>query len=144
MGFQHNLEQALSDSRQAEATGGSAASVGEPASGFTEACLKTAPRQRDPVLKSDHRDTFVPPERCGLNCPTPADYFRQDYDRIPAEDKARRQQLQQAKYGRRYEYEDRVLATYAKEEQEELARDARHLNGYRKQYEAYIASLGEN
>lgn len=145
-GFRGNLERALSDSRRSNAevpagVPGGAASDGKT---FTEACHETAPRQRDPILKRDHDDAFVPPERCGLNCPEPGDYFRRDYDCIPAEDKARRQQRQQAKYGRRYEYEDRVLATYAKEEQEELAREARHLNGYRKQYEAYIASLGQN
>lgn len=112
-------------------------------SSFVADAAANQTRMRDPILKHDHADAFRPPQNCGLSG-SPETHYRRDPHLIGQEDKHQALQTLNSKLGARLVAEERILETYAEEDEEAAKLEARHLNGVRRQKEAYLASLGGN
>lgn len=78
-----------------------------------------------------------------LNGP-PGVTFLPQSENIGQEDKDRRVQVTNARQGTRHANEERIRATYAKEEQDAQQREAKKIAGKRRQREIYMTMLQES
>lgn len=115
----------------------------ERTSSFQETAHRYADRPAVKRVYEDHHDFFYPAQECGLTGPL-GSRFRRNPECIGQEDKDRRTQVTNARQGTRHRNEERIRATYAKEEQDAQQREAEKITGKRRQRELYMKMLQES
>ncbi|EFO64622.1 Hypothetical protein GLP15_3001 [Giardia lamblia P15] len=115
----------------------------EHTSAFQEVAYKHADRPAEKRVYGDHHDFFYPAQECGLTGPLGSRFCRNP-ENIGQEDKDRRVQVTNARQGTRHANEERIRATYAKEEHDAQQREAKKIAGKRRQREVYMTMLQEN
>lgn len=118
-------------------------SMQERTSSFQETAYKHADRPAEKRVYGDHHDFFYPAQECGLTGPL-GSRFRRNPEHIGQEDKDRRAQITNARQGTRHANEERIRATYAKEERDAQQREAEKITGKRRQREMYMKMLQES
>lgn len=117
--------------------------IRERTSSFQETAYKYVDRPPVQRVYGDHHDFFYPAQECGLTGPL-GSRFRRNPECIGQEDKDRRTQIANARQGTKTKNEERILATYAKEERDAQQREAEKITGRRRQRELYMKMLQES